>query len=123
MSLANDFCVEILTNAGATWKHGTRQRGSIPEITLGNSKCLQGFSQDAPSKALNLLDKTLRRIDDMVKQLSVMNPTRIRPKLQARVGKEFEEFLRLSRNALFPSGLRANSCLTCGISLLSKDTN
>ena len=29
VSLANDFCVEILTNAGATWKHGTRQRGSI----------------------------------------------------------------------------------------------
>eukprot|EP00434_Breviolum_minutum_P002918 symbB.v1.2.002565.t1/scaffold136.1/size304296/18 len=97
VSLANDFCVEILTNAGATWKHGTRQRGSIPEITLGNSKCLQGFSQDAPSKALNLLDKTLRRIDDMVKQLSVMNPTRIRPKLQARVGKEFEESIRHSR--------------------------
>ena len=75
VSLANEFCVEILTSSGATWKHGSRQRGTIPEITLGNSKCLQGLSQDASSKALNLLDKTLRRIDDMVKQLSIMEPT------------------------------------------------
>ena len=74
-SLANEYCVEILLRSGATWKHGSKQRGTIPEINLGNSANLQGLTQDAPTKALNLLDKTLRRIDDMVKQMSHSSPT------------------------------------------------
>ncbi len=69
-SLANEFCVEILIKSGAKWKHGSKQRGTIPEINMGNSETLQGIAQDAPTKALNLLDKTLRRIDDVVKQIS-----------------------------------------------------
>ena len=73
-SLANEYCVEILLKSGATWKHGSKQRGTIPEINLGNSANLQGLTQDAPTKALNLLDKTLRRIDDMVKQMSHSSP-------------------------------------------------
>ena len=73
--LANDFSLEILLKSGATWKQGSKERGTIPNFEYGNRDFLQGFSQDAPSKALNLLDKTLRRIDDLLRQIGGENPT------------------------------------------------
>ena len=75
-ALANTFALEVLIQSGAKWKQGSQDRGSIPNFEYGNRDFLQGYSQDAPSKALNLLDKTLRRIDDLLKQIGIDNPTR-----------------------------------------------
>jgi len=73
--LANAFSLEVLIESGATWKQGSKERGSIPKFEYGNRDFLQGHSQDAPSKALNLLDKTLRRIDDLLRQTCADHPT------------------------------------------------
>ena len=73
--LANEFSLDVLLKSGASWKQGSKERGTIPNFEYGNRDFLQGFSQDAPSKALNLLDRTLRRIDDLIRQISGDNPT------------------------------------------------
>ena len=73
--LSNEFSLEVLIQSGAKWKQGTQERGSIPTFEYGNRDFIKGQFQDAPSKALNLLDKTLRRIDDVLKQTGTDNPT------------------------------------------------
>ena len=61
---ANQFALQILLQSGAKWKHGIKERGTKPVIRLCNVE--SSFqSKDGPTKALNLLDKTLRRIDDL----------------------------------------------------------
>lgn len=61
---ANQFATQILIQSGAKWKQGSRKRGSKPTFQQSDvdfsTQC-----RDAPNKALNLLNKTLRRIDDL----------------------------------------------------------
>ncbi len=73
-SLANQFALEILVQSGAKWKHGVQERGTKPTIRLTNVES-KFRSRDGPAKALNLLDKTLRRIDDLSFKLEQINPT------------------------------------------------
>ena len=46
--LANEFSLDVLLKSGASWKQGSKERGTIPNFEYGNRDFLQGFSQDAP---------------------------------------------------------------------------
>lgn len=71
---ANHFALQILLKSGATWKHGSKDRGTKPTIKLSNVD--SSFrSTDGSAKALNLLDKTLRRIDDLSFKIAQCDPT------------------------------------------------
>lgn len=69
--VANDFCLQILLESGAKWNQGTRQRGTIPEFHFGNCDIQKGDANDANARCLNHLDKSLRRINDLMKKISI----------------------------------------------------
>ena len=71
---ANQYALQILLKSGAKWKHGTKERGTKPPIRLSNVDS-SFHSTDGPAKALNLLDKTLRRIDDLSFKIAQGDPT------------------------------------------------
>ena len=71
---ANQYALQILLRSGAKWKHGVQERGTKPNIKLCNvdsPRC----STDGPAKALNLLEKTLRRINDLSFKLMQSDPS------------------------------------------------
>lgn len=71
---ANQYALQILPKSGAKWKHGIRERGTKPAIRLCNVDS-SFHSTDGPAKALNLLDKTLRRINDLSFKIAQCDPT------------------------------------------------
>ena len=75
LTVANEYCVQILLSAGATWAQGSRQRGTIPEFRYGDRDIQIGESNDAYARSINHLDKTLRRINDLIKKLAIKPPS------------------------------------------------
>ena len=69
--VANEFCLQILLQAGARWTQGTRKRGTIPEFQYGNCDCQKSDSHDAHARSLDHLDKSLRRINDLMKKIAI----------------------------------------------------
>ena len=65
--IANEYCIQILVEAGAKWTQGTRKRGTMPDFQYGNRDFQKSDSNDAFARSLDHLDKSLRRINDLMK--------------------------------------------------------
>ena len=74
-AIAHQFGVEILLESGAKWSSGSKQRGTMPsahtvDVDKGNNP-----SNDAESRFLGILNKTLRRINDLLYKINNPSPT------------------------------------------------
>jgi len=65
MQVANQFAVQTLLESGATWKHGTKERGSFPKPAPAKLEIIPANNCDSSQRELNLISKTLCRIDDL----------------------------------------------------------
>lgn len=72
LDCANEFALQTLLRSGATWKHGKRLRGPLPEFVYDSVHKKAG-EQDAGHRLINTLNKTLRRIDDLAFKIASPN--------------------------------------------------
>ena len=75
LCIFNEFAVDSLVGAGAQWRPGTRSRGTMPDFVFGDVNKSSGY-KDAGHRELNVLDKTLRRFEDLSFKLDLcsLNP-------------------------------------------------
>lgn len=69
MKLANDFAIETLLESGATWKHGSHERGSMPRLK-NFDRISSSMGCDQPNKRLHDIRKALCRIDDIAYKIA-----------------------------------------------------
>ena len=65
MQIANEFAIQTLLESGATWKHGTKERGSFPKPSPARLEIIPSNNCDSSQRELNAISKTLCRIDDL----------------------------------------------------------
>ena len=88
-SIAHQFGIEILLESGAVWTAGSKQRGKMPEAQITDVDKGSNPSNDADSRSLGVLNKTLRRINDLMYKINHPLPTphcqRISQKLWSKI--------------------------------------
>lgn len=89
MKIANQFAVETLIGCGATWKHGTRERGTFPKPVPARLEVIPSNHCDSSQRELNAISKTLCRIDDLSFKIARHNldglPLSIAKKVWSRI--------------------------------------
>lgn len=73
--VAHSFGVQILLESGAVWTNGSKQRGCMPEARIVDVDKGSNPSNDAESRFLGILNKTLRRINDLIYKINHPSPT------------------------------------------------
>lgn len=92
-TLANDFCVEILLQSGASWLAGTRKRGTVP-LFQPCAKSVGPFSCDQPTREINAFSKALTRLDDLSFKISHPQPTEHCAKIASTIWAKISRFLK-----------------------------
>ena len=98
--LANQFSIDILINAGATWFAGKKCRGVMPTFEYADVDKHANPSFDDSSKPFAELNKLLRRINDLTFKIAKDDPSRhvsrICDTLWKKIQGGIKKFLKLN---------------------------
>eukprot|EP00438_Fugacium_kawagutii_P029561 Skav216033 [mRNA] locus=scaffold2403:24889:31312:+ [translate_table: standard] len=65
LNVCNDFSIEVLIVAGATWKHGKQTKGSMPEFSTEPRRHAKSAEKDQNCRQLSKISKAMARLDDL----------------------------------------------------------
>lgn len=72
--IANQFALQILLQSGAVWRHGTKERGSVPPLQPSTVPIHEPFPKDKATKQICEVNRMLNRIDDIASKLATPVP-------------------------------------------------